>query len=114
MSKRFSQPGDAMALLAPYDRLSGQGALIGALFGIAMTDVLSGAQGQFATHGVHQIDKATGAWTLGQLLYWDDSAKKVTGTATSNTRIGCAAVIAASGDATGYVRLNGQAAPTGA
>ena len=115
MAKNYVQPGKVLDLAAPYQRNAGEGALIGNLFGVALNTVANGAVGQFATEGVWTLAKATGAaWTVGQLLYWDNSAKNVTGTSTSNFRIGAATVAAASGDTTGTLRLNAQAVPAGA
>jgi predicted RecA/RadA family phage recombinase len=115
MSKKVVQDGKFVTLAAPYALTSGQGALVGTLFGVAMADIANGANGPFAIEGVHVLAKATGiAWTQGILLYWDNAAKNVTNVTTSNTRIGVALVAAASGDTTGTVRLNGTAAPTGA
>jgi predicted RecA/RadA family phage recombinase len=113
--KLYQQPGVIMPLAAPYDRLSGQGALVGAIFGVATVDVLSGVTANFLIKGVTTLAKATGAaWTQGALIYWDNAAKNCTTTSTANTRIGYAAVAAASGDTTGVVALNGIATPTGA
>lgn len=115
MSKKVVQDGKFLPMPAPYAVTSGQGALVGTQFGVAMADIANGVTGIFALEGVHNLAKATGiAWTVGILLYWDNSAKNVTTTTTSNTRIGIAAAAAASGDTTGNVRLNGVAAPTGA
>ena len=50
--KNKIQNGDVLSLAAPYDRTSGQGALIGSIFGVSVTDVLSGATGQFAVESV--------------------------------------------------------------
>ena len=80
------------------------------LFGIAATDKLSGEAVEAQVIGVFDIVKATGALTQGQKVYWDNTAKKVTGTATSNTLIGAAVRAAASGDATARVRLSGAVA----
>jgi len=115
MSKLFVQDGNFVTLTAPYALTSGQGALVGTLFGVAMSDIANGVAGTFAIEGVHVLAKATGiAWTQGALLYWDNTNKNVTNVTTSNTRIGIALIAAASGDTTGTVRLNGTAAPTGA
>lgn len=115
MSKLFSQPGEVVTLAAPYDRTAGQGALVGALFGVAMADVLNTVNGQFMVEGVHTLTKNTGeAWTQGALIYWDNTNKRCTTTSTSNTRIGAAMQAQQSADTTGLVRLNGIATPTGA
>ncbi|WP_424363597.1 DUF2190 family protein [Methylocystis parvus] len=108
MAKNFVQCGDTLELAAPYDRNSGEGALIGALFGVAMVDVLNGVSANFALEGVFTLAKATGAaWTVGAAIYWDDSAKNCTTTSAGNTRIGVATAAAGSGDTTGNVRLIG-------
>ena len=113
--KNFSQPGDVITLAAPYDRVAGEGALVGAIFGVATSTVLSTVNGQFVIDGVVTIKKTSAqAWTQGALIYWDNTAKEATSVSTSNTRIGCAVVAAANPSATGTVRLNGIATPTGA
>lgn len=113
--KNFSQPGEVVKFTAPYQRNSGEGALVGAMFGVAVDTVANGVDGQFIVEGVHSLTKATGqTWTQGALIYWDNSAKNCTTTSTSNTRIGCAMQAQASGDTSGLVRLNGIATPTGA
>ncbi len=106
--KNFIQPGRTITLVAPYIVASGAGAQVGQLFGVASADYASGADGEFETVGAFELAKATGAaWTQGQKLYWDNTAKNVTGTATSNLFIGHAMLAAASGDAVGIVRLTG-------
>jgi predicted RecA/RadA family phage recombinase len=51
------------------------------------------------------------AWTVGALVYWDDTNKRCTTVATGNLLIGAAiaAVDNAAGSTTGRVRLNGVA-----
>lgn len=106
--KNYIQPGDILALTAPYDRTSGQGALVGSVFGVAVKNVLSGAPGQFQTVGVFELAKTSAqAWTEGALIYWDNTAKLATTTATSNKLIGAAVAAAGNPSATGLVRLNG-------
>ena len=106
--KNYVQPGDILTLTAPYDRTSGQGALVGSMFGVAVRDVLNGASGQFQTIGVFELDKTSAqAWTEGSLIYWDNTNKVATTTATSNKLIGAAVAAAANPSATGLVRLNG-------
>jgi predicted RecA/RadA family phage recombinase len=106
MAKNFQQPGDVMSFTAPYDLASGAGFLVGLIFAVAQTQVLSGATVQGATVGIWTLVKTTGAaWTFGQALYWDNTNKKVITTATGNKFIGYAAFAAASADATGSVKL---------
>lgn len=110
MAKNYIAPGVVITLAAPYARTSGQGARIGALFGVAASDVLSGAQGEFHIEGEWQLTKSTGAGTaleLGGKVYWDDTARACTGVATSNLFIGHATAAAADGVASVNVRLIG-------
>jgi len=117
MATSYVQPGDIVTLAAPYQRNKGEGALIGALFGVATSDVANGAAGEFMTTGVHSLVKAASqAWTVGALIYWDNTNKNCTNVSTSNTRIGAAMVAVGSGagETIGVVRLNGISTPTGA
>jgi predicted RecA/RadA family phage recombinase len=115
LTEAYLQPGKVITLAAPYDRTGGQGCLVGSLFGVAAADVLSGGSMELITEGVFSLAKLSAqAWTEGQLIYWDNTAKHCTSVSTSNTRIGCATAVAANPSAVGNVRLNGQAAPTGA
>lgn len=111
MAKNFVQEGEVITLTAPYTRTSGQGAKVGAIFGVALVDVTSGAKASFATEGVFDMTKAgSQAWpTVGLPIYWDDSAKDCTTTSGGNTLIGVnvATVAGGAGDTTGRVRLNG-------
>lgn len=106
--KTFIQNGDNVDLVAPYAVTSGQGALVGSLFSVATTDVANGAVGEFKTRGVVTLNTDTGAaFAVGDIVYWDNSAKDVTKTSSSNTKIGCAMAAKLSGGTTCAIRLNG-------
>lgn len=106
--KNFVQNGDVVTVPAPYDRLSGEGALIGGLFGVAQADVSSGDTAALVTRGVFTLPKTSAqAWTVGAAIYWDDTNKVCTTTASGNTLVGKALAVAANPSATGTVRLNG-------
>lgn len=104
--KNSIQYGDTLALPAPYAVASGGGALIGAIFGVAVTALANGEVGNFQLEGVYTLPKATGAATLGARAYWDNTNKNVTATSTSNTLIGVFVAAYASGDTIANVRLN--------
>lgn len=106
--KNYIQKGDYISLAAPYAVSSGGGALIGAVFGIASVDLALSEVGNWHTEGVYSLPKGTGAATLGARAYWDNTAKNVTATATSNTLIGVFVAAYASGDTSANVRLNGS------
>lgn len=110
--KNYVQPGNTVTLPAPYDVLSGGGLLVDAIFGIASGDAVTGQSVETSVVGVYDMAAETGASTaitVGALIYWDDTAKVVTGTATNNTLIGVALGAKADGEAVVRVRLNGSA-----
>lgn len=96
---------------------AGKGYLIGAMFGVVLNLTRNGqtvfsnqasAQNDVAVvalEGVYTLPKATGAITLGAKLYWDNTAKNVTTTASGNTFCGYAWTAQASGDTTVQVKL---------
>ena len=110
--KNFVQCGHTVTIAAPYDRLSGEGCLLGTLFGVACFTALSAATLEIDTEGVFALAKAgSQAWaTLGLAIYWDDSAKVCTTTSGGNTKIGVNTIVVAggAGDTVGSVRLNGS------
>ncbi|MDZ4678403.1 MAG: DUF2190 family protein [Oligoflexia bacterium] len=106
--KNFIQLGETVTLVAPYTVVSGAGLLVGAVFGVASLDATSGAAVEAALEGVFDLPKASGAISQGAKVYWDNSAKNLTTTSSSNTLVGVAVVAALSGDALVRVRLNGS------
>ena len=105
--KNYVQPGNTVTVVAPVAVTSGDGLLVGALFGVAIATADINANVEIVTEGVVDLPKAAVAAAQGAKVYWDNSAKTVTTTATGNTLVGCALVAAAVGDATIRVRLNG-------
>lgn len=110
--KNFVQEGDTIHIdAAPYAVAAGAGLLMTSIFGVAVGDIENGGEGEIVTEGIFTLAKATGAaWAQGDLLYWDDSAKKLTKTSASNYLVGSAAAAAESADATGDVWLPGMLA----
>lgn len=109
--KNYVQEGDMLALAAPYARSAGEGALIGATFGVAVTDLANGEVGTFALKGVFTLAKATGASTggaQGAKAYWVAASKSVSAASSGNTLIGVFTATCADADATCSVRLNGS------
>lgn len=106
MAKNYIQPGETVTLAAPYAVTSGDGALVGALFGVALVTLANGASGEFKTTGVFDLTAlTTDVIAVGAKCYWDNTNKRVTGTATGNTLIGVAVKAKANGDTTARVRL---------
>lgn len=106
--KSFVQPGHIVTVPAPADTRSGDFVVVGAMFGIAASDALSGADLELAIGGVHegQPKLAAQAWTPGQAVYWDSAAKLFTSVVGSNLKVGVAALAAANPSAVGRVRFN--------
>lgn len=107
--KNFKALGNALALTAPYAVASGNGALIGAIFGVAKIAIASGAKGPFEVVGVYELPKDGNAIAEGVKVYWDNTNRRVTATATNNTLIGAATLARLAADTTVTVRLNGAA-----
>ncbi|PRX27769.1 Predicted phage recombinase, RecA/RadA family [Meinhardsimonia xiamenensis] len=110
--KNYISAGTTLTITAAADITSGEGVLVGALFGVAVTDIATGEAGEIALTGVYDLPKAPSqAWTQGAKVYWDDTAKQCTTAATGNTLIGAAtrAVGGGASETIGTVRLNGTA-----
>lgn len=111
--KTFVQRGDVLytqnttgALVA-----SGAGVLLGALFGVAANRSAVDTDLVLNLDGVFRLPKAASqAWTVGARVYWDNTNKVCTTTASGNTLIGVAwaPVAGGAGDTEGRVRLNGS------
>lgn len=108
--KTFIQTGEKIAVTVSANINAGEGLLAGSMFGIVESTAVSGGTTVLLTEGVFDMAKAPSqAWTVGQLIYWDDTNKRATNVASGNTKIGVAvlAVGSGAGETTGRVRLNG-------
>ena len=107
--KNYVQPGNTITLTAPYLVASGDGLLVGSIFGIATGGAALADPVEAALVGVFDITKVgSQAWAEGAKIYWDNTNKRCTTVATDNTLIGVAivAVAGGAGDTIGRVRLN--------
>ncbi len=107
--RNFIQPGNSLAIAVPYAGgvTAGQGVLVGALFGVAATDGAQNATVEAQTQGVFDITKEpTLAITAGARVFWDNTNRRITTTATSNFQVGIATQAALAADATVRVWLN--------
>src|SRR3990172_5801752 len=95
--ENYVAPGEVVELTAPTGGVvSGTAYLIGGLVIVALV-----------TAAVEHAKVSAQAWTEGAKLYWDDTAKNFTTTASGNTLVGVAAAAAANPSATGKIRLDG-------
>ena len=77
--KNYVQPGNTITLTAPYAVASGDGLLVGSIFGIAAGAAALGEPVETALVGVFEITKVgSQAWTVGARVYWDDTNKRCT------------------------------------
>jgi predicted RecA/RadA family phage recombinase len=106
--QNYIQPGCVLTLTAPYARLSGEGAKVGSIFGVATANVENAAAGEFETMGVVTLAK-TGAqaWSVGERIYWDDNNKRADSDGSLGMLIGHATAVAANPSATGQLKLLG-------
>lgn len=101
--------GDVLRLSsAPAPLNSGQGLLVGAMFGIVLASVAEGQPYVLWLRGIYQLPKnAAEVWSCGVVIYWDNINLVATIMADTNTKIGVASAAAANPSNFGNVRLNG-------
>jgi predicted RecA/RadA family phage recombinase len=104
--KTFVSKGDALDLVAPYAVSSGGGMKVGGIIAIAVMDAAIGATVAGLVTGVVDVPSDTGTvWAVGDVVYWDDTAKVFTKTTTSNTKAGQVTAAKLSAATTGRIRL---------
>ena len=108
----YIKSGDVITVAAPYALSSGDGCLVGSLFGVASTDALLAADVEIVTEGEFEIKKTSAlAISAGDVLYWDDSAQVLNKT-TSGVPVAVATLAAANPSAVARCRLtSGYTAP---
>jgi len=105
--KNYVQDDENIKVTAPRAVNSGEGVLVGALFGVALDDAGDGEDVVIVTEGVFDIAAlGTDTGAQGTKVYWDDTNHQVTTTATNNTFIGVLTAAKVNGDTTARVRLS--------
>lgn len=107
--KNYRQDDCTIEVTAPYDVTSGDGVLVGSLFGVAEFSAKQGERVNMSREGVFELPKTNAeAWTEGVIVYWDDTAHEVTtdDNAAANVKIGYAAAVAANPSASGDVLIH--------
>lgn len=121
MANNLIQPGDTITYVLGSGETavaSGKGILIGVMVGVVISlqrndqtvfKNQASAEGDVAEvrlEGVYLLEKTTGeAWSQGAKLYWNNTTKKFTTTASGNTFGGYAWAAALSAATTGEVSL---------
>jgi predicted RecA/RadA family phage recombinase len=86
---------------------SGDVVVQGDLVGVALRPLAAGETGALAVDGIFDFNKSTGvAFTVGTLLYWDDTNNVVTTTSAGNKAIGKVVRAAALADTTVRIRVS--------
>jgi predicted RecA/RadA family phage recombinase len=109
--KNYIQEGRLITLAAPSGGVtSGDGVVIGALFGVASKTAAAGEKVTIATTGVFDLPKlASAVIAAGDPVAWDDAAKQVNIPGTGRYPIGTAIEAAGNGATIVRVRLDGVA-----
>src|SRR5512147_7526 len=107
MAKTYIQPGHTLTIAAPTGGvLSDQGVLIGALFGIAQSDAVEGADVEILTEGVVEVAKTSALQIdVGDRLFFDATNTVVNTTATAQQQIGVAIAAAANPSSTVKMKI---------
>jgi predicted RecA/RadA family phage recombinase len=110
MARTYQRPGLTLTYTAGGTISSGDVVVTGDIVGIALSDAVSGDEIEISIEGVHEVTKEAGtAWVQGDLISWDasESSFEKGPTPATGDVIGCgiAALAAASGDTTGYIKL---------
>lgn len=103
------QPGNVITFTAAAPVTSGQGVVVGSLFGVAATDAGTGDEFEAAVVGVYRLPKAAVDIAAGAKVYWHLTNNNVVTAASGARAIGAATEAAGTGAATVAVRLDGVA-----
>lgn len=108
--RNFIQPGNVLPLIMPRDVKSGDGVVVGRVFGIATLDGMSGARVDCMVEGVVELSKGAGAIAQGAVVNFDEGTQQA---GTGATVIGVASEPAAAAATSVRVKLlpGGIAAP---
>ena len=109
--KTSIQHGDAITVTAPTGGVaSGDGVIVGTLFGVAAFTTAEGEAVEIATRGVYVLPKnPTAVLAQGARVAWDASAKQIDLPGTGFYPVGIATEAAGDGLTTVRVRLDGVA-----
>ena len=109
--KTYIQNGHVITVPTPTGGIaSGDGLIVGSIFGIAAYSAAEGDPLELAITGVYKLPKASAAvLTVGARVAWDNTAKQVNAPGAGRFPIGIAAEAAGNGVTSVAVRLDGVA-----
>lgn len=106
--KNFIQRGRVISVVAPYALASGEGAKVGAIFGVAAGAAVSGASVELSREGVFDLAAITpDIGAVGAKMYWNDAERRATTSVNGNRLIGVLAQPKTGQDVTAQVLLDG-------
>lgn len=107
MAKNYVSEGDVLNVVAGAAIAAGDVVLLGKRIGVALAAIAVGETGAASVSGIWTINKlGTDVVAQGDLLYWDNTAKRLTTTVGTNTLAGYAAKAAGNGALTVDIKLN--------
>jgi predicted RecA/RadA family phage recombinase len=108
MATNYISNGNILDYVAASDIKSGQLVIIGAIAGVALTDIAKGATGAVQIYGIWELDKAKGEIVIGAKLYWDNASMSLTTIAKDNAYVGVAIEAATASATSVKILLNGR------
>ena len=107
MTAKYWQKGEVLDYKASAAVKNGEVVSLGTRIGVAGEDIAAGETGHLHVVGVFEMRKDTDDITMGAALYYSETYKEITTTASGNVPAGYAAAPAASADETVLVKLLG-------
>lgn len=109
--KTYIQNGHVITVPTPAGGItSGDGLIVGSIFGIAAYSATEGDPLELATTGVYTLPKASAAvLTVGARVAWDNTARQLNTPGAGRFPVGVATEAAGNGVTTVAVRLDGVA-----
>ena len=96
--KTFIQEGNIITVTAAANIASGDGVLVGGIFGVAAADAVAGEEVEIATVGVYELPKlSTAVIAQGDRVAWDAAANQINLPAVGLYPVGIATEAAGSG-----------------
>ena len=107
--QNYIQNGQVITVVAPAGGVtSGEGLIVGNIFGVAAYSAAEGDPLELATTGVYKLPKATAAvLTVGARVAWDNTAKNINVPGAGRFPVGVATEAAGNGITSVAVRLDG-------
>src|ERR1035441_9895279 len=102
----YVHKGETLTVTASYDVPQNGGIKVGNIFGVVVGTIRNpvsiyaapnGTSCEIVTQGVFDLVKDASTFAEGDLVYWDDTAKKATSTVGANLLIGMVSLVQASG-----------------